>query len=94
MGANLTALAQRLHAAGRSGIERRDHRLETSAARLHALSPESTLARGFAIARDSLGRVVRDAQAVAPGDDLEIILSRGSLDTAVKKVDPAGGIKK
>ena len=55
--------------------------------RLRALSPAATLARGYAIAR--LGdRILRDTDAVAPGDDVRIELHRGRLTSRVQTVEP------
>ncbi len=90
MGARLDGLASRAAAAGRARAERAARRLETAGARLTALSPESTLARGFSITRDAKGRVVREASAVAPGDELEVVLWRGGLDATVKRVREDG----
>ncbi|HUT51937.1 MAG TPA: exodeoxyribonuclease VII large subunit [bacterium] len=90
MAARLDGLGSRITSAGMARAQRGYHRLETSGARLSALSPESTLARGFSITRDAAGRVVRDASAVAVGDDLELVLWRGGLDTTVKKIREGG----
>lgn len=48
-------------------------------ARVLALSPQATLDRGYAVVQDEHGAVVRDADAVEPGTDLELRLARGSL---------------
>ena len=68
-------------------------RLETSAARLAAidshlkhLNPDLVLERGYAIALDSSGRIVRDAATIASGDRLDVRFARGTAQTEVKKV--------
>lgn len=48
-------------------------------ARLRALSPASTLVRGYAIVTVQDGSIVRDAQDVLVGDVLTIRVARGSL---------------
>jgi exodeoxyribonuclease VII large subunit len=48
-------------------------------ARVVALSPQATLERGYAVVQDEDGAVVRDAQRVAPGADLQVRLARGTL---------------
>ena len=70
------------------GVSRRaSDRVTAQQDRLRALSPAATLARGYAIAR--LGdRVLRDADAVVPGDDMRIELHRGRLTSRVQTVEP------
>jgi exodeoxyribonuclease VII large subunit len=48
-------------------------------ARVVALSPQATLDRGYAVVQDEDGAVVRDANTVEPGADLEVRLARGTL---------------
>ncbi len=51
----------------------------TSCARVVALSPQATLDRGYAVVQDEDGAVVRDADAVEPGSDLQVRLAKGTL---------------
>lgn len=46
--------------------------LEALRAQLGQLNPDAVLARGFAIVRDTRGRVVRDATGLAPGDRIDV----------------------
>jgi exodeoxyribonuclease VII large subunit len=48
-------------------------------ARVVALSPQATLDRGYAVVQDEDGVVVRDADTVAPGADLQVRLAAGTL---------------
>ncbi|MCY7364849.1 MAG: exodeoxyribonuclease VII large subunit, partial [Frankiaceae bacterium] len=48
-------------------------------ARVLALSPQATLDRGYAVVQDEDGAVVRDADAVEPGTDLQVRLAAGVL---------------
>lgn len=50
---------------------------------LNALSPQSTLERGYAIVRTTKGRIVRSHDDVAVGAHLSIRLAHGSLDADV-----------
>ena len=68
----------RLRAAPLLLLERRRVALDHAAARLQALSPRATLARGYAVVRSG-GVALRDAAAVAPGSPLEIELATGGL---------------
>lgn len=63
-----------------------DHRLVVAtadvahaAARVAALSPAATLARGYAVVQDAAGRVVVDPAAVAVGQALQVRLAEGRL---------------
>ena len=58
---------ERLRAAPLLLLERRRVALDHAAARLQALSPRATLARGYAVVRSS-GKALRDAAATAPGE--------------------------
>ena len=48
-------------------------------ARVVALSPQATLDRGYAVVQDEEGAVVRHADAVPPGADLQVRLASGTL---------------
>ena len=50
---------------------------------LEGVSPARTLARGYAIVQGADGRVLRNAADSAPGDRLNIRLSRGQLQATV-----------
>jgi exodeoxyribonuclease VII large subunit len=69
-------------------VERRRARLDQSAARLQALSPEATLRRGYAVVRHD-GRALRDAAAVAPGTGIAVQLASGGLEAVVSATRPA-----
>ncbi len=57
--------------------------LSRYAASLDALSPLKVLSRGYAIAKDEEGHVVKSAADVAPGQDLTVQLGVGSVKTKV-----------
>ncbi len=84
----LAALEHRLARAGVSSLAERFHRIESAAGRLMTLSPRATLERGYAIARDREGRVLKSAEGAAKGDELEVLLCRGSLDCEVTAINP------
>ena len=69
-------LHERLRRAPALTVERKRARLEHAAGRLRALSPRSTLERGYAIVRGEAG-IVREVAAVTPGDPLEIEVADG-----------------
>jgi exodeoxyribonuclease VII large subunit len=80
-------------------LERRDHelavrcerilrtqrdRLDRLRLQLEERSPTSVLERGYAIATDAAGQILRDATQVAIGDSVALQLHRGRLTTQVK----------
>jgi exodeoxyribonuclease VII large subunit len=72
-----------LRSAAQRATERRRARLEGAAGRLHALSPLATLARGYAVARDTSGRPLTNAASFAPGLDFQLILRDGEVRATV-----------
>jgi exodeoxyribonuclease VII large subunit len=89
--ARLIALEQRLIAAqGRQASHAREE-LERLTSTLQALSPLAVLARGYSICRHQAdGRVIREAQAAAPGMQVDITLWQGSLQCTVNAVMTKG----
>jgi exodeoxyribonuclease VII large subunit len=80
----LTAAEGRLTGAAAQSRHRSDARFRAAAARLEALSPLAVLGRGYAVCWNA-GRtaVVRDADAVASGDQVRVTLARGELECEV-----------
>jgi exodeoxyribonuclease VII large subunit len=60
-------------------------RLERFRLQLEERSPLRVLERGYAIATDAAGNLLRDAAQVALGDTVAIQLHRGRLTTEVRK---------
>ena len=77
----------RLRAAPRLLLERRRVALEQAGARLQALSPRATLARGYAVVRSG-GSALRAAASVGPGSRLEIELASGGIGATVTEIRP------
>ncbi|WP_028646953.1 exodeoxyribonuclease VII large subunit [Nocardiopsis sp. CNT312] len=67
-------------------LDRAGDGLAHTRARLHALSPATTLARGYAIVRRDDGSVVRSAQETAPGETVSVRLAEGSVTAIVDGV--------
>jgi exodeoxyribonuclease VII large subunit len=78
-------LGERLRRAPRLLLERRRAALDVAAARLAALAPHATLARGYAIVR-SEGRVLREATAVTAGARIDVQLAAGAIGARVDEV--------
>jgi exodeoxyribonuclease VII large subunit len=73
---------ERLRRAPALAVERKRARVELAAARLRALSPRSTLERGYAIVRSEAG-IVRSATAVSPGERVEVEVADGHFAARV-----------
>jgi exodeoxyribonuclease VII large subunit len=67
-------------------LERKRSALDTVAGRLRALSPDATLARGYAIVRSS-GNVVRSASALDSGELVDVRVSKGRFSARVEEVE-------
>jgi exodeoxyribonuclease VII large subunit len=80
-------LGDRLRRSPRLLLERRRSGLDHTGARLQALSPLATLARGYAIVRAG-GEALRESSAVSPGDHLDVELASGGLGAKVEEVRP------
>ncbi len=67
-----------------------DHRgsLERLIVNLRALSPQSTLDRGYAVVRDPKKGIVRDASALAPGVEVSMRFAVGAAEAQVTSVTP------
>jgi exodeoxyribonuclease VII large subunit len=62
-------------------------RLQRAAASLDALSPLAVLKRGYALAEDESGKLLRDASHVEIGDHLSLRLAEGHLLCRVEEVE-------
>jgi exodeoxyribonuclease VII large subunit len=78
--ADLSVRAERL-------LHSKRQRLERLTLQLHERSPLKVLERGYAIATDASGSLVRHANQVQPGDAVQIQLHQGRLTTEVKTKD-------
>lgn len=61
-------------------------RLASAAAALDAMSPMKVLMRGYAIACDEQGGVIKEAESVKVGDSVQLKLSRGRLACRVNEI--------
>ena len=77
--ADVAALRDRARRCTTARLDGAGADLQHVRARVVALSPQATLDRGYAVVQDEDGAVVRDADAVEPGTDLQVRLASGVL---------------
>ncbi len=61
-------------------------RLETLGTHLRHLNPQAILERGYSIARDTRGRVIRNSATLTEGDRLDLVFSEGGAYAQVTQV--------
>lgn len=76
---------QKLGAAARQVVEKDGRRFAQLAAKLDAMSPLKVLSRGYAMAQNEEGVVLRDAAQVKEGEHIRVRLGCGSLDCTVNE---------
>jgi len=64
-------------------------RVERAESQLQALSPVAILERGYALAFDERGELVKDAGQVAVGEKLRVRVARGEIATRVESKSPS-----
>ncbi len=81
------ALQQRLTSAMQHNLEGKRQILRSTVRALDAVSPLSTLGRGYAIVRDPQHKtIIHSARDVKPGDTVEALLGQGRLVCAVNAI--------
>ncbi|MFF5260698.1 exodeoxyribonuclease VII large subunit [Actinomadura viridis] len=86
----VTALRDRARRCLSGALDRAGDELSHTRARLRALSPASTLERGYAIVQRPDASVVRDAADVDAGDRLLVRLAGGRLAVTVEEASGGG----
>jgi exodeoxyribonuclease VII large subunit len=83
------AAGRSLQHAATAFTQRAKHRVGALAGRLDALSPLSTLHRGYAVPRDLDGRTLREVAEFAPGLAFELLLRDGAVRATTEEVRPS-----
>ncbi len=79
---------RRLEASARNRLEMAERTLKADGARLSSLNPLAVLDRGYAVALDENGQIIKNAESVEVGDRVDVMLAKGRLNTVVKKKEP------
>lgn len=82
----LTARVERITRRIPQFFDERDRELDNVATRIRLLDPKNVLARGWSITRTSSGRIIRSIDDIAVGEDMQTVVSDGSLMSTVSKV--------
>lgn len=85
---SLDHTSQRLLAIGRRLLQPARHSVETLAARLVPLSPLAPLQRGYALVRNSKGRLISRYDQAQVGDAVEVWLGLGAMECEVTSTRP------
>ena len=83
-------LATGLDRSLRQQLDRQRLRVQALGRELEAVSPLAVLNRGFAVASDGQGQILRSVKHVAPGDLLNLRLVDGQVATRVESTDSNG----
>jgi exodeoxyribonuclease VII large subunit len=76
----LAVARTRLQSSAQSAIDRGREKFSLAAGKLHSLSPLAVLARGYAIAFDKNGQIIKRAHEVGAGDPVRVRVADGELD--------------
>lgn len=80
---SLELLQNRLVSAETRTVNRKNQQFIALTSKLDAMSPLKVLTRGYAMAQDEAGHVLKSVRQVSPGDRIVVSLSDGSLTAAV-----------
>lgn len=84
-GERLTAQAQRLERSAGQAVEAQKRRIDVLAARLHCISPQEVLKRGYSMTvHKKTGKVIRDPAEVRAGEVLVTRLANGQIESRVE----------
>ncbi len=81
---------RKLSALAQAQTAQRAQRFASLAASLDALSPLKVLGRGYAVARDENGTILRAAEEASVGEMIEVLLGQGSLMCTVDEQRTGG----
>ena len=81
----LTHVQQRLGDVSGTLLSRKKERFAALAASLDAMSPLAVLGRGYAVARDEQGKILKSWRETAPGSRVSVTLGEGGFTAVVDK---------
>ena len=81
----LVHIQQRLGDLSAARLGRCQQRFSALSASLDAMSPLKVLGRGYAMAQNGRGEILKDAGDVCPGEQITVTLGRGALECTVDR---------
>lgn len=82
----LSLLSSRMEASQIRIVSRHKQRFLTQTAKLDAMSPLKVLTRGYAMAQEEDGRIIRSVKQLRPGKTFRVSVSDGSITATVTNV--------
>lgn len=82
----ISSLGARLARAFAAKIQQRLSALDELDRRIKAADPRAVLSRGYTLAVDSKGRVLKSAKGLKPGDELTVMMSDGKVKATIEEV--------
>lgn len=83
----ISSLGARLGRAFAAKIQQRLSALDELDRRIKAADPRAVLKRGYTLAVDSKGRVIKTVESIKTGDKITIMLSDGTIKTKVELIE-------
>ena len=84
----LVHVQQRLGDLAAGQLARKRQGFAALAASLDAMSPLKVLGRGYAMAQNETGQILKSYRDVTPGDRVSVTLGEGGLTATVEEVHP------
>ena len=84
----LVHVQQRLGDLSGKAVARKRQKFSELAASLDAMSPLKVLGRGYAMAQNEAGQILKSYRDTAPGDRVSVTLGEGGLTARVEEVHP------
>lgn len=79
----LDSLFYKFETAYKAALSKKSQRLSEGIAKLDGLSPLGTLSRGYSVAKDDKGDIIRSVKQVKAGDKVSVAVADGSFDAEV-----------
>jgi exodeoxyribonuclease VII large subunit len=84
---HLDRLSSRIHESIADKLKKNKSDVLAFETSLRHLDPRSVMKRGFSIVRDKKGRIIRDRVGLNKGDQLDVMLSNGTIGVKVDSID-------
>lgn len=82
----ISSFSSRLRMAFLSKVSQMESRVELLSSRIHRADPREILSRGYTLAADSQGHVLKSASSIAVGDTIRLMFNDGTLLLSVQEV--------